>query len=233
VFSIVFLFARYARYIPIPALAAIVMHVAYDMINPEQIRIAFRSTRSDVIVLLSTFFAIILFDLQVALYAGIAFHVIFFLRQSSQPNITRLLSHPDGSFREVPITSSEKQRPVEIIQFEGALFFGAERAVERIINTFLNNVTTPHVVVFRMKRTHHFDANFIVMFSKIIKRFRSRNIPLLFCGVHSELQLLFDLSGLTQLIGEDFIFTAQENLFESTTEAIQYAYILLDKGMER
>lgn len=227
VLLIVSLFARYARYIPVPALAAIVMRVAAGMIRYEQIKVALHSTRSDLIVLVATFVSVLIFDLQIALYVGIGLHVIFFLKQSSQPNIQRLLPHTDGSFREVPLLGTENHQPVEIIQFEGSLFFGTERAIEDGVNTLLDNEPAPRVVVFHMKRARHFDANFVVVFSKIVERFRARKIPLIFCGVRPELHSLFERSGLTRRIGQDFLFKAEESMFESTTEAIKYAYSLL------
>ena len=227
VLAVVFLLAPYARYIPMPALAAIVMRVAAGMVKVEQIKVALHSTRSDGIVLVSTFAAVILFDLQIALYIGIVLHVIFYLKQSSRPVIQRLLPNPEGAFREVPALASDMHQPVEIIQFEGSLFFGTERAIEDAVDEILNNESVPHVVIFRMKRARHFDANFVVVFSKVVERFRSKRIPLIFCGIRPELQDLFDRSGLTQRIGQNYLFKAEDRIFESTGEAVKYAYSLL------
>ncbi|MBD3306056.1 STAS domain-containing protein [candidate division KSB3 bacterium] len=226
VLMVVFFFAPYARYIPISALAAIVILVAYGMVRYDQIRLALRSTRADSIVFVVTFVSVLVFDLQMALYIGIALHALFFLKQSSQPRIRRLLPDAEGSFQEVPLTA-KSQRPVQIIQFEGALFFGAERAIEEAVDKILEHDTVPQVVIFRMKRTRDFDANFIVVFSRILTRFRARKIPLIFCGVRPELQALFDRSGLSHHIKHDHLFHAEAHLFESTTEAVRYAYALL------
>jgi SulP family sulfate permease len=176
---------------------------------------------------MATFLSVLLFDLQIALYVGIALHALFFLKKSSHPDICRLLPRPDGSFREVPLTSTSEQQEVEIIQFEGALFFGAERAIEDVVDAILSHDPMPRVVIFRMKHTRHFDANFVVVFSKILNRFRARRIPLLFCGIRPELQELFDRSGLTRRIGRDRLFKTDNQIFESTSDAIQYAYTLL------
>ncbi len=228
VLLIVSLFAPYARYIPVPALAAIVMQVAAGMIRYEQIKVALHSTRSDVIVLVATFVSVLIFDLQIALYVGIALHVIFFLKQSSRINIQRLLPHADGSFREVPLVASGNHHPVEVIQFEGALFFGAARAIEDVVDDLLESEPLPQVVIFRMKRARDFDANFVVVFSKILERFQSRQISLIFCSIRPELHSLFERSGLAERIGRDFLFKTEEQSFESTTEAIKYAYSLIN-----
>ncbi len=86
----VLLLAPLAAYIPIAALAGILMIIAWGMIDRHGIVLALRATRADRMVLLATFAATLLLDLEKAVFVGVLLSLVLFLRKVSHPLVTRM-----------------------------------------------------------------------------------------------------------------------------------------------
>src|SRR5690606_34548626 len=101
------LFAPYANYIPIPALAAMLIFIAARMLNRDQIAIAVKSTRSDAVVFVATFLSTLFLRLDTAIYVGVGVSLVLFLRKAALPHLVEYGFTESGALSEL---ESKKER---------------------------------------------------------------------------------------------------------------------------
>ncbi|HQJ46799.1 MAG TPA: SulP family inorganic anion transporter, partial [Ignavibacteriaceae bacterium] len=143
-------FGHLARLIPLATLAAILVTVAYNMSEWRSFIAIFKSPKSDLIVLLTTFGLTVVFDLTIAIQVGMILAVILFMRSMALVTnvgiITRELKDDDELFDANAIASKKVPKNVEVFEINGPFFFGAVskfRDAIRIIET------PPKVLIIR------------------------------------------------------------------------------------
>lgn len=126
--GIVLLIAPLTAYLPIPAMAGIILLVAYNLIDVHHIRIILRASRSETAVLITTFVATLLLDLEFAIYAGVLLSLIFYLNKTAHPSIVSISPDPGTSpkrFTPSDRHPSRKCPQLEILRIDGSIFFGS------------------------------------------------------------------------------------------------------------
>ena len=125
---VLLLIAPLTAYLPIPAMAGILLLVAYNLIDFHHIRAIIKSSRAETAVLATTFFATLFLELEFAIYAGVLLSLGLYLNRTSKPRITTLapdwdeIRHPLVNVALKPL----KQCPqIRIVRLDGSLFFGA------------------------------------------------------------------------------------------------------------
>jgi SulP family sulfate permease len=220
---IVLFFAPLAKFIPIPSLAGILMVIAYTMIDQKSLKMSFRATTADKIVLLATFFSTIFLELEKAVFIGVIISIILFLKKVSRPQIYRMYpqSH-DNKLR--PIDKDARECPqIAIYEIQGPLFFGAISELE----DQLYSLDHRHfkAIIIRMKYIQLLDATGAHAFEKLLEDLKTRKIKLILTGVNPGVLRVFKRTGIFQKIGE-------ENITPDTTWALHYTinnYIDLKK----
>ncbi len=129
---LVIFFAPWAEFIPMAAVAALLILVAWGLIDLRHIRHILRTDRGEAAVLLVTFGATLLLSLEIAILAGVAASLLIHLYGSAHPAMRSLVPDPrvpernmlevQGDFPECP--------QMKILRVEGSLYFGAVEHVE-------------------------------------------------------------------------------------------------------
>jgi len=211
---IVLFLAPLAKYIPIPSLAGILMVIAYTMIDQKSLKISYRATTADKIVLLTTFFSTIFLELEKAVFIGVIISIILFLKKVSRPQIYRMYPQAhDNKLR--PVDHNAKECPqIAIYEIQGPLFFGAVSELE----DQLYKLDHKHikVIVIRMKFIQLLDATGVHAFEKLLEDLENKKIKLILTGVNEGVMRVFKRTGLFEKIGE-------ENIAPDTTWAVHYA----------
>ncbi|MCP4459150.1 MAG: SulP family inorganic anion transporter, partial [Cytophagales bacterium] len=134
--------APLAAYLPIPAMAGIILLVAYNLIDFHHIKKILRTSKRESSVLLITLIATLTLELEYAIYLGILFSLIFYLNQTSNPRFVEIA--PDDltkkrMFRNLAKYSHIKPCPqLMIYRVEGSLFFGAVESVADEMHALFN-----------------------------------------------------------------------------------------------
>jgi SulP family sulfate permease len=205
----ILLFAgRWAALIPMPALAAILVMVAYNMSEWRVFVAMLRSPKSDVVVLLATFLLTVLIDLTVAIQVGVVLAAFLFLQRMANvtqvSQITEALS--DGEDDRYGDERSIERRivppGVEVFELYGSLFFGA---VERFNDAMRRVERQPKVLVLRMREVFAIDATGIRTLDDLLARMRRKRTTLVLSGVHSQPLEAMERSGLAERIGRENI----------------------------
>ncbi|MGB2325857.1 MAG: SulP family inorganic anion transporter, partial [Pseudomonadales bacterium] len=89
---IILVFAPLAAYITLPSMAAILLVVAWNLVDWHHIEVIFRAGRNEYMVFLVTFFATLLLPMEFAIYLGVLLSLALYLRRTSKPALTAMAS---------------------------------------------------------------------------------------------------------------------------------------------
>jgi sulfate permease, SulP family len=219
---IVLFFGRWAALIPMPALAAILVFVAYNMSEYHAFLKLLRSPKSDVAVLLVTFLLTVLIDLTVAIQVGVALAAFLFMQRMS--NVAQVNSITDDLREEEespddPRAISKRAAPpgVEVFEVFGSLFFGA---IERFNDAMRRVEKPPKVLIIRMRMVPAIDATGLRALEDALERTRREGGTLMLTGVAEQPLRAIEQSGFLERIG-------RENVIENIDAALQRAREIL------
>ena len=220
-------FGRWVHYIPLASLAGLLMVIAMSMFRWHHIRVAFRATRSDAIVLILTFVSALVLGLRQAIYIGVISSLVLFLRKAGAPHLVEYDLAGD-TMREIGVKTERSHPEISIIHVEGELFFGAAELFEDEVRRLAHD-TNIRVVILRMKNARHLDATAVMALEALLKFLRAGNRLLLISGPSPGVMGVLRRSGLLDEIGHDCVFEAEENLTASTRKALVRAQQFLGK----
>ena len=139
-------FALITPYVPIPSMAAILLVVAYGLIDWHQIRKILRAGSNEYSVFVVTFLSTLFLQLEFAVYVGVLLSLVLYLRRTSRPRITTISpdpNHADRAMVNVHKTGIQVCPQLRIIRIDGSLFFGAVSYLQET----LNNIETRKVMI--------------------------------------------------------------------------------------
>lgn len=214
-------------YIPMPALAVLVICVGFTLINQHQIRIAMFSTRSDAVVFGLTLTATLLTPLTFAIYLGVGASIVLFLRKASQPLLVEYTFDDEGDLKEKGKEEPPPVPHVSIIHVEGELFFGASDLFREEIRRACHDLNLK-VVVLRLKNAHHLDATTVMAIEELALSLQESGRHLLISGVERDIYRVLRNSGVLASIGRDNLFLASPQAPNiSTRRAMRRAQAIL------
>lgn len=220
-FLIMIFLGHLAMLIPMAALSAILIMVAFNMSEHHVFRKLLKSPRSDVVVLLTTFLLTVIFDLTIAIEVGMVLAVILFMkRMASVSNIDvvkRELKDVDEYVDANSVQTKEIPEAVEVYEINGPFFFGAASKFKEVMHRIEN---PPKVMILRMRNVPAIDATGLNLLSQIYRDNKKEGIHLILSGVHAQ-----PLFALTQYKLIDEI--GEENIFGNIDDALDRAREIL------
>lgn len=221
VLLLIYLFLMpYAVYIPLSCLAAILVMVAYNMSEWRTFKYLLRAEKSDVAVLLITFFLTVLVDLTVAIEVGVVLAIVLFVRRVME---TSSISSIDGDH--IAATEDDEMATmedtefldipegVEVYEINGPFFFGLASRFEEFENRKDDNT---RVRILRMRKVPFMDSTGVKNLRNLCERTRKRGVITILSGVTDKVNGTLTKFGLDKEIGE-------ENIFPHIIPALEYA----------
>ncbi|MDD2267122.1 SulP family inorganic anion transporter [Sulfuricurvum sp.] len=186
--------------VPLAALAAILMVVAWNMSEIKHVREIMHSPRSDRIVLLVTFLLTVLVDLNFAIQAGIALASILFIDQMMKSTQIRAVESEEDD----PDSIHNKKIPegVEVYEIDGPLFFGV---AEKLVDTLLLFEKPPIIFILRMRHVPLIDAAGLHALEVLHERLHHNHTRLILSGVNPQVRRFIGTSHIDDKIGKDNI----------------------------
>ena len=224
---IMLFFGQWAKLIPMAALAAILVVVAYNMSEWRTFRSLLKSPKSDVAVLLTTFGLTVIIDLTVAIEIGMVLAVFLFMRRMAMVTnvgvITRELTDEEETVVD-PMAIDKKNVPegVEVFEINGPFFFGAVEKFKEATEIIEN---PPKVRIIRMRNVPAIDSTGLHVLEEVLRDSRKEGTEVIFSGVHAQPLMAFDNSGLLKKIGE-------KNVHANIDEALARAKEILNEKNE-
>ncbi|MFN3660434.1 MAG: SulP family inorganic anion transporter, partial [Brevinematales bacterium] len=154
---ILLFFGKWAELIPLASLAAVLMKVAINMSEYHVFAAIFKTTKSDIAVLLTTFLLTVFIDLTVAIEVGIVLaSLLFMYRMSNVTQVSHLTEEMEEEETSDPKSISTRNIPkdIEVFEIQGSLFFGAAETFKSRIRTIQK---PPKVLILRMRHVYALD----------------------------------------------------------------------------
>jgi len=213
---------KWAALIPMATLAGILVVVAYNMSEWESFVSVFKGPRSDVAVLLTTFFLTVLIDLTVAIEIGMVLAVFLFMRKMIKFSDVSVLTkdiddNGNGNDKEA-IGNFAIPEDVEVFEITGPLFFGAAYKFKDAMK-FIEK--PPKVLIIRMRQVPIIDATGIRTLQEVFKESKHRGTKLILSEVHSQ-QVMRELKDARLLFA-----IGKANVTDGFMEAIDRGKVIL------
>ena len=225
VFAIVFFFAPQVSLIPLPALAAVLMVVAWNMSEIHHFRHLFNAPKGDIVVLLSAFFLTVFVDLTVAVEVGMILAAFLFMkRMSDVSKITSLSPIIEQEMDEsVKIDSDAIQKKkiphsVEVYEINGPFFFGIADSLKVVLDGLER---PPKVFILRMRKVSVIDATGLHALNDFVLSCEKNNTVVFLSGVKSHVKDSIRKYGLLDHVGEENVFYQFDSALKRAAELVK------------
>ncbi len=198
---IMLFFGKLAALIPMPALSAILIMVAYNMSEIHIFVKIFKSIKSDVIVLLVTFLLTVILDLTVAIQVGVVLaSLLFMYRMSNVSQVGKMIVDDENETDANSIKNKNVPAGVEVYEIYGSFFFGA---AEKFKDQIKSIEKKPKILILRMRNVLMIDATGLTALETIIVDSQKQGIKVVLSGVRTQMFLVLQKSGLVKKLGEE------------------------------
>lgn len=211
VLLLIYLFLMpYAVYIPLSCLAAILVQVAYNMSEWKTFKYLLRGDKSDVAVLLITFFLTVIVDLTVAIEIGVLLAIVLFVRRVMETSQVNVLKEHYVAATEDPEKAAMENTDrldipdgVEVYEIDGPFFFGLASRFEELEKMKSNSAK---VRIIRMRKVPFIDSTGINNLRNLYERTHKRGVTVILSGVTEKVRASLVKFGVDKEIGEENIF---------------------------
>jgi SulP family sulfate permease len=185
----VLVLAPLMSYVPLPALAAVLVMVAWNMAEIESFRHLMSGPVGDRVVLLVTFGLTVAFDLTVAIEVGLVLASFLFMHRMSEvvamQSHVSLIEEDQDDFTRARTPDQRAQLPagVEAFQISGPLFFAVANRLDDVLNQF---TTPPRVFILRMRLVPLIDSSGVTALRQMIKRCQRNGTRVILSGLREQ-----------------------------------------------
>ena len=208
VLLLIFLFLMpLAKYIPMACLAGVLVVVSYGMCGWRSFLELMKNPKSDVTVLLITFFLTIIFDLTIAIEVGLIIACLLFMKRMSETTDVKAITeeidlNQDAEFSTGNLEHLIIPQGVEVYEINGPYFFGAGNKFEEIMASFGDR---PKVRIIRMRKVPFVDSTGIHNLTNLCEMSKKEGIQIVLSGVREKVNGQLEHAGFYHLIGEENI----------------------------
>ncbi len=189
----------YAALIPMPTIAAILFMVAYNMCGWRTfVNLCKTAPKSDILVLILTFALTVIFDLVVAIEAGMILACLLFMKRMSEETQVRGWTYYDAESDPDSIELREIPKGIRVYEISGPMFFGA---ADRLADITLKDFTK--CLVIRMRGVPAVDATAMHSLEQLHEDCKRHNVQLVFSHVNEQPYKTMQKDGFVDLVGAD------------------------------
>lgn len=221
VLLLIFLFFMpLAKYIPMACLAGVLVIVSYGMSGWRSFLALMKNPKSDVTVLLITFFLTIIFDLTVAIEVGLIIACLLFMKRVSE--ITDVKAVTDEINEESDMIKDNAEHltipeEVEVYEINGPYFFGAGNKFEEVMAAFGDR---PKVRIIRMRKVPFVDSTGIHNLTNLCEMSHNEGIEVVLSGVCEKVHKQLEKARFYDILGNKNICSHINLALERAKEII-------------
>jgi SulP family sulfate permease len=222
---IVLLVAPLAAYLPISAMAAILLVVAYRLIDWHHIRTILSTSKRETSILLTTFFATLFVELEFAIYVGVMLSLVIYLMRTSRPGIVARVPDSASPNRHLVTDPNLPECPqLKIVRVDGSLFFGAIDHVQETLHSMqVQNPEQKHLLVIG-NGINFIDIAGAEMLVHESERRHRRGGGLYLVKVKDEVCAILKRGGFADRFG-------REHIYQTKSAAIEGVFAHLDRDV--
>ena len=206
-----------AQYIPMACLAGVLVIVSYNMSGWRVFKGLLKNPKSDVTVLLITFFLTVIFDLTVAIEVGLVIACVLFMKRVMETTQISVITDEIDPNKDSDLEVHEEHlivpEGVEVYEINGPYFFGIATKFEEIMARLGDR---PKIRIIRMRKVPFIDSTGIHNLTTLCKMSQKENIHIILSGVNDQVHAVLEKSGFYELLGK-------ENICSNINEALEVA----------
>jgi SulP family sulfate permease len=207
------------KFIPMACLAGVLIVVSYNMSEWRQFLNLLKMPKSDVVVLLITFFLTVFMDLTVAIEVGLILAVVLFMRRIME---TSSVSVVEEELKPEEYTETDERlsipNGVAVYEVNGPFFFGVANKFEEQMDMMGEK---PVVRVIRMRKVPFIDSTGVRNLQNMCKLAKREGIVTVLSGVNPTVHGVLERSGFYALLGE-------ENICPHIYAALERASVIIE-----
>ena len=208
VLLLIFLFLMpLTRFIPMACLAGVLVVVSYGMSGWRSFLAMLKNPKSDITVLLLTFFLTIIFDLTIAIEVGLVCACLLFMRRMSETSDVSVIYNEidiseDADMQAGNLENLTIPKGVEVYEINGPYFFGAGNRAEEMMQRFGND---PKVRIIRMRKVPFIDSTGLHNLENLCLMSKKENVQIVLSGVNPKVEAVLVKNGFIELLGRENI----------------------------
>lgn len=207
------------KYIPMACLAGVLVVVSYNMSEWRQFKALLKMPKSEVAVLLITFFLTVLFDLTIAIEVGLVLAVIMFINRIMETSEVSVLNEE----MQLDAYSENEEKlsipdGVAVYEVNGPFFFGVANKFEEQMD-MLGEL--PKVRIIRMRKVPFIDTTGVRNLKNLCKSAKREGIITVLSGVNPKVRDVLIRSQFNELIGDDNICPDIYSALERANQIIE------------
>jgi SulP family sulfate permease len=222
---ILLLIAPLTAYLPIAAMAGILLVVAFNLIDWHHIFSIIRTSKSEASILATTFLATLFLELEFAIYVGVMLSLIIYLNRTSRPKIITMAPDQNEIHRPMVNVSQEAvpQCPqMRIVRMDGSLFFGAVSHADSQFRFFSEEAPEQKHLLLLCHAINFIDIAGAEWLMREGNRLKKRGGGLYLCNPKESVAAFLLKSGVITALGED-------HFFDNKSEAVQSIFLRLER----
>lgn len=224
---IVVLIAPLTTWLPLSAMGGVILFVAFKLIDFPHIKEILRSSRSETLVLLTTFLGTLFFEIEFAIYTGVLLSMAIYLTRTSHPHVDGMVPDPDDPGRqltEISQTDLMECPQLRILRINGSLFFGAANHVSEILEE--SDDGDPRHLLIIGYGINFIDVSGSLVLEQEARRRRKLGRNLFLCRFNRDVVRFLRHGGFLKQIGENHLFVTEY-------QAIARIFKILDNSICR
>ncbi|MDH6305004.1 SulP family sulfate permease [Parabacteroides sp. PF5-5] len=211
------------QHIPMACLAGVLIIVSYNMSEWRTFRSLLKGPKSDVYVLLVTFFLTVIFDLTIAIEIGLLIAMFLFMRRVTETTSVSVVRDVIDLSNESEIAPEDEKLSVpdgvEVYEIDGPFFFGVANKFDGVMQTLGDK---PSTRIIRMRKVPFMDSTGLHNLESLLRLSKAENIHLILSGVNEDVRKVLKKAGFDQQIGP-------ENICRNIHEALERAQTFVSK----
>ena len=225
----VLLFSRAVSLVAMPAMAALLIVAGVQSIKREEFLDVWDIGWGSRLVMVVTFVLTLTLPVQYAVLAGVVLSVLVYLVSSAQDvRLMQIIANPDGTYREQPVPAQLTSNSVTILHAYGNLFYAGAYKLEDLLP--LPKDTQRPVVILRLRRSDSISSTLINVLEHYEAQLKACGGKLMLAGVSPRVKEQLDVTETTRdVLGNEDIFLATENIGEATKLALEAAQAWLER----
>ncbi len=211
---VLLVFGKWITLVPMACIAGILIVVAYNMSEWHSFVMILKGSKYDVLVLLTSFFLTVFFDLTIAFEVGMVLSAMLFIQRMSKLSNIELVDIDNDIIENYSLLP----KGVDVYEISGPFFFAAAQSYKA---TLKGLAADSKVLILRMRYVPFIDSTGIRNFREVIRDFKIRKVAIVLSGVRPKVRQALVDCGLAEEIGNDLICDNFGDAVKKATEELE------------
>ncbi|MFI3239219.1 MAG: sulfate permease [Bacteroidales bacterium] len=208
------------NYIPMAALAGVLVIVSYNMSEWRNIVAAFKTPKYDVTVLIVTFLLTVIFDLTIAIEIGLLLAMLLFMKRMMENTQIKVFNKAIDIYEGSDTEEHEMLDilpGIQVYEIEGPFFFGIATKFDEVMSHVDNK---PVVRIIRMRKVPFIDSTAIHNLQVLIQSSQKEGVEVILSGVNPQVHKVLSNAKISELLGEEHICSHISQAIEQANKRV-------------